>query len=136
VNILGIADPSNSSGQVNTIYNIEMDGVKIAHLGFLNDNLDNEKISLLDDPDVVLVPVGGLKNEILDAEGAMKIINNLEPSIAIPMLYSIKGLNVKRAPLSVFLKESEAKDSPQPKLTIKKKDLAEEETRIVILEKV
>jgi len=130
VNILGIADGKN------TIYNIEMDDIKIAHLGFLNDNLDNEKISLLDDPDVVLVPVGGLKNEILDAEGAMKIINNLEPSIAIPMLYSIKGLNVKRAPLSVFLKESEAKDSPQPKLTIKKKDLAEEETRIVILEKV
>lgn len=128
VNIFGIADGKN------TLYNIEMDDIKIAHLGFLNKVLDDEKISLLDDPDVVLVPVGGLP--VLDAEGAMKIINNLEPSIAIPMLYNIKGLNVKRAPLSDFLKESEAKNSPQPKLTIKKKDLTEEETKIVILEKV
>lgn len=130
INIMGINDEKN------TIYNIEMDGIKITHLGFLNKILDEEKISLLDDPDVVLVPVGGLKGELLDAEEAMKIINNLEPSIVIPMLYSIKGLNIKRAPLSAFLKESEAKDSPQPKLTIKKKDLTEEETKIVILEKV
>jgi len=52
------------------------------------------------------------------------------------MLYDIKGLKIKRAPLSVFLKESEAKESSQPKLTIKKKDLTEEETKIVILDKI
>ncbi len=66
----------------------------------------------------------------------MKLINKIEPLVAIPMLYDIKGLKIKRAPLSVFLKESEAKESSQPKLTIKKKDLIEEETKIVILDKV
>lgn len=134
MNILGIADPSTSSGQANTLYNIEMDGIKIAHLGFLSKDLDSEKISLLDDLDIVLIPVGG--NDVLDAEAAMKLINKIEPSIAIPMLYNVQGLKTKRAPLSVFLKESEAKESPQPKLTIKKKDIIEEETKIVILEKV
>ncbi|MDO8743431.1 MAG: MBL fold metallo-hydrolase [Candidatus Azambacteria bacterium] len=125
INILGIADPSTSSGQANTIYNIEVDGVKICHLGFLNNDLDNETLALIDDPDIALVPVGG--GDVLDAEAAMKLINKIEPSIAIPMLYV--------SPAD-FLKESEAKEPSQPKLTIKKKDINEEETKIVILNKV
>jgi L-ascorbate metabolism protein UlaG (beta-lactamase superfamily) len=128
VNILGIADAEN------TLYNIEIDGIKVSHLGFLNKDLDNGKMALINEPDVVLIPVGG--GAVLDAEKAMKLINKIEPSVAIPMLYNIKGLKIKRAPLSVFLKESGAKESPQLKLTLKKKDLVEEETKIVILEKV
>jgi len=131
INVLGIADEEN------TLYNIEMDGIKIAHLGFLSKDLDNGKMALINDPDIVLVPIGNSlpaqAGAVLDAEKAMKLINKIEPSIAIPMLYDIKGLKIKRAPLSIFLKESEAKESPQPKLTIKKKDLIEEETKIVIL---
>ena len=142
INILGIADPSTDSGQVNTIYNIEVDGVKICHLGFLKNDLDNEKLALIDDPDIALVPVGG--GDVLDAETAMKLINKIEPSIAIPMLYNIEKISAKggsafggkRAPLAIFLKESEAKEPSQPKLTIKKKDINEEETKIVILEKI
>ena len=134
ISVLGIADPSTSSGQENTLYNIEIDGIKIAHLGFLGKDLDNGKMALINDSDIVLVPVGN--NAVLDAEKAMKLINKIEPSVAIPMLYDIKGLKIKRAPLSVFLKESEAKESSQPKLTIKKKDLTEEETKIVILDKI
>jgi len=134
INVLGIADdPSTSPGQANTIYNIETDGIKISHLGFLGKDLDNGKMALINDPDIIFVPVGN--GSVLDAEKAMKLINKIEPSVAIPMLYDIKGLKIKRAPLSIFLKESEAKESSQPKLTIKKKDLIEEETKIVILEK-
>lgn len=128
VSVLGIADEEN------ILYNIEIDGIKIAHLGFLGKDLDNGKMTLINDPDIVLVPVGN--GTVLDAEKAMKLINQIEPSVAIPMLYDIKNLKIKRAPLSVFLEESEAKEPPQPKLTVKKKDLVEEETKIVILEKV
>ena len=135
VRVLGVADPSTSSGQVaNNLYNIEIDGVKISHLGFLKNDLDDEKVSVFDDSDIILIPVGN--NNVLDAEAAMKLINKLEPSIAIPMLYDVKGLKIKRAPIGAFLKESEAKEPPQPKLTIKKKDINEEEIKIVILEKV
>jgi len=133
INVLGIADPSTGSGQANILYNIEIDGIKISHLGFLGKDLDNGKMALINEPDIVLVPVGN--GAVLDAEKAMKLINKIEPSVAIPMLYDIKGLKIKRAPLSIFLKESEAKESSQPKLTIRKKDLIEEETKIVILEK-
>lgn len=134
INVLGVADEEN------TLYNIEIDGIKIAHLGFLDKDLDNGKMALINEPDMVLIPVGnGLSAQagpVLDAEKAMKLINKIEPSVAIPMLYDIKGLKIKRAPLSIFLKESGTKESSQPKLTIKKKDLTEEETKIVILEKV
>lgn len=136
VNISGISDPSTSSGQANIIYNIEMDGIKMTHFGFLKKEPNNEKLELIGNPDIVFMPVGGIKDELLNAEAAMKLINKIEPKIAIPMLYDIKGLKTKRAPLSAFLKESEAKDAPLPRLTIKKKDLVEEETKIVILEKV
>ena len=128
VRVLGVADGGNN------LYNIEIDGVKISHLGFLKNDLDDEKVSIFDDSDIILVPVGN--NEVLDAEAAMKLVNKLEPSIAIPMLYDVKGLKTKRATLAAFLKESEAKEPPQPKLTIKKKDINEEEIKIVILEKV
>ncbi len=128
INVLGIANEEN------TLYSIEIEGIKIAHLGFLGKDLDDGKMALINDPNIVLVPVGN--GPVLDAEKAMKLINKIEPSVAIPMLYDVKGLKIKRAPLSVFLKESEAKESSQPKLTIKKKDLIEEETKIVILEKV
>jgi len=134
INILGIADEEN------TLYNIKMDDIKIAHLGFVSKDLDDEKLTFLNEPDIVLVPVGGglpaPADTVLGAEAAMNLINKIEPSIVVPMLYNIKGLKIKRAALSVFLKESGAKESPQPKLTIKKKDLIEEETKIVILEKV
>ena len=100
---------------------------------FLKSGLDDEKTALFDDSDIILIPVGN--NEVLDAEAAMKLVNKLEPSIAIPMLYDVKGLKIKRAAVTAFLKESEAKEPPQSKLTIKKKDINEEEIKIVILEK-
>ena len=130
INITGVGDGDN------IIYGIDMEGIKLAHLGFLKKESDNEKLELLGNVDIILIPVGGLGNELLDSEAAMKLINKLEPSIAIPMLFEVKGLKTKRAPLSAFVKESEAKDPPIPKLGIKKKDINEEETKIVILEKV
>ncbi len=137
INISGIGDDEN------IIYAIEMDDVKMIHFGFLKKEPNNEKLEIIGEPDIVFAPVGGLpagkqdlKDELFDAEAAMKLINKMEPKIAIPMLYDIKELKTKRAPLSLFLKESEAKDAPVPKLIIKKKDLIEEETKIVILEKV
>lgn len=130
VNISGIGDGEH------IIYTIEMDEIKVTHFGFLKKEPSNEQLELIGNPDIVFVPVGGLKDELLDAEAAMKLINKMEPKIAVPILYDIKGLKIKRAPLSAFLKESEAKDAPLSKLAIKKKDLVEEETKIVILEKI
>ena len=136
INITGVNDndPSTSSGQANTIYIIEIDDIKIAHLGFLKKDPGNEKLELIGNPDIALVPAGG--SPILDAEMAMKLINKMEPKIAIPMLYDVKGLKIKRAPVAEFIKESEAKESPIAKLTVKKKDLVEGETKIVILDKI
>src|SRR3989344_6380055 len=65
INILGVDDGAN------TIYSIEIDEIKIAHLGFLNKELGNEKLEILGESDVILVPAGGIKDgDVLDAEAA------------------------------------------------------------------
>ncbi len=127
IGVSGIADGAN------TLYVIESNGLKVAYLGFLGRELDGEKLEELKSPDIVLVPVGG--GGVLDAETAMNLINKIEPSVAVPMLFSVKGLKIKRAPIGDFLKESGVKDaSPLPKLSVKKKDLLEEKTKITILD--
>lgn len=117
-----------------TIYLIEMDGIKIAHLGYLAAPLSAEQLEAINDPDIIILPVGG--GEVLDAEAAAKVIKEVEPRLVIPSLYSVKGLKRKAAPLSEFMKEVGAKEQPQPKLTIKKKDLDPEGIKIVPLEQV
>ncbi len=119
----------------NTIYRIEMDGVSIVHLGDLGHTLSSEEIESLDGVDVLLVPVGGTYT--INAEEASAIINEIEPTIVIPMHYNRQGLNQKTfgtlAPLSTFLKEMGKEEVvPQPKLTVTKDKLPEEMQVIVL----
>lgn len=126
----------SKDGQVpsNTTYLIQVDDMAIAHLGFLNTDLTSENLEVFSNSDVIFLPVGG--GEVLDASSAVSLINRIEPKIVIPALYAIKGLKRKADSLGDFLKESGASNSPQPKLVLKKKDLDEAETKVVILQAV
>jgi len=117
----------------NIIYLIEMEGVKIAHLGdFGQDSLNEEQLELLEGVDILLIPVGGV-NTINGTQSA-KIISQLQPRIVIPMHYKIPGLTAKLEPVDKFLKEFGV-SSPEvmEKLKISKKDLPQEETKVIIL---
>jgi len=120
----------------NTIYRIEIDGISIVHLGDLGHMLTNDDIEALDGVNVLLVPVGGLHT--IDAARASQIVNEIEPSIVIPMHYGRPELNQKifsqLSPLSAFLKEIGKEDIiPVPKLNISK-DKLPAETQVVVLE--
>ena len=125
---------SGGKNKPHAIYLIEMDGIKIAYLGYLATELTAEQLEALNDPDIIILPVGG--GEVLNSEVAAKVIKEVEPRLVIPSLYSVKGLKRKAAPLSEFMKEVSAKEQPQPKLTIKKKDLDPETTKIFPLEQI
>ena len=87
--------------------------------------LRNETLEAIGPVDILFLPIGG--KTVIDAEAASKIANQLEPKIIIPMHYEKKEL-------AVFLKESGIESSkPEEKLTVKKKELAEDKTRVVIL---
>jgi L-ascorbate metabolism protein UlaG (beta-lactamase superfamily) len=69
----------------NSIFVIEVDGLRIAHLGDLGHVLDAAALNALGKLDVVLVPVGGVFT--LDAPGATQVIGQLGSRIAVPMHY-------------------------------------------------
>lgn len=120
---------------INTIYRIEIDGVSVVHLGDLGHMLSTSEVESLDGVDVFLVPVGGFFT--IDAATAANLVNEIEPSIVIPMHYQRPGLSPKfseLAPLSAFLREIGKEGvSAQPKLTLTK-DKIPEEMQVVVLE--
>jgi L-ascorbate metabolism protein UlaG (beta-lactamase superfamily) len=64
---------------------ISVDGIKLLHLGDLGHDLDPEVLSKIGKVDVLLLPVGGFYT--IDAQVATKVMNDIRPSITIPMHY-------------------------------------------------
>lgn len=117
----------------NTCYTIEAEEIKLCHLGDLGQSeLTEDQLSALGEVDVLMIPVGGVYT--ISGEEASKIISQIEPKIVIPMHYALPKLKVKLEGLEKFLKVMGKKEiEPQNKLSIKKKDLPQEEMEIVVL---
>jgi L-ascorbate metabolism protein UlaG (beta-lactamase superfamily) len=117
----------------NTIYTIEAEDLKLCHLGdFGQKELTEEQLEKIGEVDVLIIPIGGVYT--ISAKEALKIMSQLEPKIIIPMHYQIPKLNIKLDGLDKFLKMVGIKSiEPQPKLTIKKKDISPEEVKIIVL---
>lgn len=124
------------SGQTkkNTIFTIEAEGMKICHLGKMDQKeLSSEQLDKIGAVDILIVPIGGL--EALNAEEAIKVMAQIEPKVTIPMYYKVPKLKVKLDTLDRFLKALAIKSlQPLPKLSIKKKELSSEEAKIIVLE--
>ncbi len=110
----------------NTIYQVTLEGINMVFLGALgNENIDPQILGELGDIDILFVPIGG--GNVLDVPAASKLATKLEPRCIIPMHYTDVALKA-------FLKEEGSENGkPQEKLTVKKKDLLEMESEIVIL---
>ena len=116
----------------NIIFLIEIEGVRVAHLGDLGQRtLTEEQLKKLEGVDILMIPVGGVYT--IDARVASEIIAELEPRIVIPMHYGEPGLKIKLDDLDKFKKEMGNKIEVLDKLKIKKKDLPETETKIIVL---
>lgn len=119
---------------LNTIYEIELEELRILHLGDFGEGaIRDEILDQIEDTDILMVPVGG--KFTIDGEEATKVVKQLEPKIVIPMHYKVPGITVGLDSAEKFLKEIGAsKNEPQERLTIKKKDLVgKEKTEVVIL---
>src|SRR3990167_9310915 len=125
-------DKEGKERGINTIYVIEVEGVKICHLGdFGQSKLTAEQVEKIDGVDILMIPVGGTYT--IDGETAVEIINQVEPRIVIPMHYKISGLAAKLDGVDVFLESmGRAKKRGGDKITLKKKELPEEETEVVV----
>jgi L-ascorbate metabolism protein UlaG (beta-lactamase superfamily) len=116
----------------NTVYLIEIDGVRVCHLGDLGHRLDDTDAETVASVDVLLVPVGG--RTAINAVQAAEVVRQLEPRYVVPMHYAIPGLKVELDPIDRFLKEMGVTVSePQPKLSVQASS-GEYETKVVVLE--
>src|SRR6266513_267608 len=117
----------------NTVYLIEIDDVRVCHLGDLGHKLDDAEAESVASPDVLLVPVGG--KTAINAAQAAEVVRQLEPRYVVPMHYAIPGLKLELDPIDRFLKEMGVTASePQPKLAVQRSSGAEYETKVVVLE--
>lgn len=117
----------------NTIYLVELDDVRICHLGDLGQTLDDSLEERIGDVDVLLVPVGG-GNALGAAQGA-EVARRLEPRYVVPMHYALPQLKVELEPLEPFLKEMGVESAePQNRLTVQASASGEGEMKVVVLE--
>ncbi len=83
------------------VYRVEVEGVSILHLGDLGHVPSDTVLAPLKPVDVVLVPVGGTFT--IDPREAIEVLKTLDPRVAIPMHYWVKGVNLPLLPVDVFV---------------------------------
>ncbi|MFH0854256.1 MAG: MBL fold metallo-hydrolase [bacterium] len=116
----------------NTIFRIELDGISIAHLGDIGHIPNNAVLEKLEGIDILLIPVGGIYT--INAKEANEIISRIEPRIAIPMHYKVKGIDLDIDTVDPFLKEmGVSKTEIENKLKISKKDLPQGTMQVVVM---
>lgn len=138
VSIIGIPSfHDDKKGELrgkNTIYVIEMDALRIVHLGDLGHSLSEDTLEDLGTVDILLIPVGG--EFTIGPSQAAELVSTIEPSITIPMHYLSEGVNKevfgKISSVEIFLNEVGLPVAREDKLTIRKDELQEEQ-KIVVL---
>lgn len=131
--ITGISSASgNEQAGRNTIYVLEVDDLRLCHLGDLINVPKSDLVEAVGDVDVLMVPVGG--HDTMDATKAMETISVLQPKIVIPMHYRTSLFGPELEPLDRFLREMGVKDPvPQARLNVTRGSLPET-TQVVVME--
>lgn len=121
----------------NTIFTILMDEISLCHLGDLGQkSLEAEQLKAIGEIDILFVPIGGVYT--INAKEAKTIIGQIEPRMIIPMHYKIPGVKgdlLKLDDIKDFCQEYNlnARETVS-KITVKKKDLPEEEPQYVVMD--
>jgi L-ascorbate metabolism protein UlaG (beta-lactamase superfamily) len=116
----------------NLAFIVEMEGIKVCHLGDLGHAPSADQAEDMTGADVLLVPIGG--NHTIDGAKAAEIVATLEARIVIPMHYKTDAAKDNLEPADRFLKEMQvASVEPQPKLSLSQSSIPSE-TQVVILD--
>ncbi len=87
----------------NTVFVIEMDKMRICHLGDLGHELTASDASLIGPIDILLIPVGGFYT--IDAKEATHVADRLQPKLVIPMHYKTEKCGFPIGEVEPFLHE-------------------------------
>lgn len=140
VSILGYPsfhdEKAGSERGTNTIYVIECEGIRLAHLGDLGHTLTDDAISEIGTVDILMIPVGGFYT--IGPKDAGEVVGKIDPYFIIPMHYKVPGmapgLAEKLEGVDIFLKEVGLPTETLPKFSIKKSDINEDQnTKVIVL---
>ncbi len=115
------------------MFRVDIEGVSMAHLGLIKESLTSAQLEVLSHIDIVFIPVGNTR--AFDTEAATKAINSLEPRIIIPIAFKSDNDPDAVSPDAFIRSLGHQVPSEEKKVIIKKKDLPEEETRVILLGK-
>lgn len=123
---------TNENGQ-EVYFRIDSENLTLGHLGSASKTLTNEQLEVLSDVDILFVPIGGVG--CYNPEEAVKAISAIEPRIVIPILYESDN-DPKALALAAFNKEmGVVPEMVDKKYIVKKKDLPEEDMKVVAITK-
>jgi L-ascorbate metabolism protein UlaG (beta-lactamase superfamily) len=115
----------------NIVYIFQIDDVKVCHLGDLGHVLTKPQLDMIGKVDVVLIPVGGVFT--INAEEAYEVINQLNPSIIIPMHYKTRALNFKLDTADGFIKKFDDFEKLQSQVLEVKKENLKSQKKLFVL---
>ena len=123
--------PETPWEQRSVAYAIEIDRVNICHLGDISAPLSPVQIDELSPVDVLLVPSGG--GCTLEIDQVLRVLQDLDPKIVIPMHYNIPGVDVPLQDVDVFLRRMGLSEvQSQPRLVVTASNLPDD-MRVVVL---
>jgi L-ascorbate metabolism protein UlaG (beta-lactamase superfamily) len=108
VNVRGISayhdDRQGAEKGRDTIYTVEMEGLRFCHLGDLGQtSLAEEQLARIGSVDILFMPAGG--HFTTEPKDLRKLIDQIKPRIVVPMHYKTAYTrDLPLAPLDVFLK--------------------------------
>ena len=102
------------------------DEMQLCFLGHLSEDIPGTIIDAIGNVDILFLPIGD--KPYLSAETASKITKKIEPRTVIPAFHGKDAADK-------FLKEMGQAGEPQEKLVIKLKDIAEQNSKVVVLKK-
>jgi len=136
VSIKGIStyhDPSKGSERgTNTIFNLQVDGIQVCHLGDLGHILSEKELTEIGPVDILLIPVGGFFT--IDAKEATRVVEQIKPKVLIPMHFKTEKCGFPIAPVEDFLKGKPALNRTGTSEATFDKASLPQKTEIIILE--
>ncbi len=134
VSVVGVttrAAGDNAAPGRNVAYVIDLEDLRICHLGGLDHVPSSDQIEEIGGVDIIMVPVGG--GDALGATVAAEVVSLIEPKIVIPMYYKTDLEKAPIDPIDRFLKEMGAKTGEShAKLAVTRSSLPEETQVLVV----
>lgn len=117
----------------NLAFVIEMEDIKVCHLGDLGHTPSAEQVEDMVGCDVLMVPVGG--KTTIDGAKAAEIVSMLEAKLIVPMHYRTEAhKDAEMEPADRFLKEMQVTTvEPQAKLSINRSSIPSD-PQVVLLD--